>query len=326
MSLSKYTAALLDADSVTMAGTRKPFLARGKHRRPGWWRGLPLDTRVALECIGLLVLAGVVNVVWAVVRGPSTIVHNGWFHVKPPLWTVAPGQGERGACAMRTQSDIDPDTLAEYERNLMVRPSNYGRHTDYGQYETHAPVYAVAINADDVLAESNWHAMLDMVNGAARDGFDDVHDLGESHWGWGPIDVIYVRVRDECTGRFTPAWIEAVGALLALQDYPVLDESDYSDREYAAWESTVNDAVDCAIRGHREDTDADRQAFYALLTRQDGLMDTFGYPSDSVDWDRVAKAYATVRDEHYTWLGQRELAASPWLTRVHGMVGDLPLW
>jgi hypothetical protein len=207
----------------------------------------------------------------------------------------------------------DDDVLAEYAAKLGERPSNYLAWGDYGQYDTHVPVYAMATNSDDIMAESNWHAMRDALNGAIahgdREPFDDLHELGESHWAVGPLRMLYVRVRDECTGQYTPAFRMAVELLESLSDYPLLDESDYSEREYTAWLDVMDDALDSAARTHRDaDTPTDEVMFYWLVTRESGERLCNSCSPDDVDWGRVQTVYDEIRDEHYTWLGGWMLA------------------
>jgi hypothetical protein len=212
------------------------------------------------------------------------------------------------------QASEDIDVLREYEDALMKRPSNYMSFVD-GPYETDAPVYSWADRGDDVLAESNFYAMLAMLQGVNP---DHVRDAYESHWLVGSLRVIYVQVyadpvdfrSPEPVTLYSEGFRAAVGALIGLIDYPVLDDSDFSEREWTAWESTVNDALDSARRAH-DDTPEFDQAVYAILTG--GLRtvsgDRYRYIEDlvshgeisfdAVDWDDARRAWDAVRDELY---------------------------
>lgn len=79
----------------------------------------------------------------------------------------------------------------------------------------------------DPLAESNFSAFLRIVGGESDDV--EVHRFG--HWGPGWYEIILVRPG-------TTAATEAERAESSLTDYPVLDDMDYSAREWEASEET----------------------------------------------------------------------------------------
>ena len=74
----------------------------------------------------------------------------------------------------------------------------------------------------DCLAESNFAAALKSLGGEGADV--EVHRFG--HWACGWFEVIIVRPCSE-------AEKEATRIEDALEDYPILDESDHSERELA---------------------------------------------------------------------------------------------
>lgn len=77
------------------------------------------------------------------------------------------------------------------------------------------------------LAESNFAAFLEIVGGESDDV--EVHRFG--HWGPGWFEIILIRPG-------TAAVEEAERAESSLEDYPVLDEMDFSEREWEAAEET----------------------------------------------------------------------------------------
>ncbi|MFE0964079.1 hypothetical protein [Streptomyces fungicidicus] len=107
---------------------------------------------------------------------------------------------------------------------------------------------------------------------------------------------------------FTAAFIEAAEIIVALQDYPVLDESDYSEREYERWHSNVNEALEYAQRDYEDDTE---EQSAEIASRCDGdLSDLYGQHADgAVDWDTVASIYREARDAYFTELGNAHLNA-----------------
>ncbi len=81
------------------------------------------------------------------------------------------------------------------------------------------------------LSLSNFAAFLDGLHGESN--WVEVHRFG--HWGPGWVEIILVKP----TARRTLASAYEMSG--ALQDYPVLDEEDLSEREYeAAFESWSN--------------------------------------------------------------------------------------
>lgn len=210
----------------------------------------------------------------------------------------------------------DREHMEKAAREALTRPSDYMAYDDRW-YTTHGCVMSWADRSDDVLAESNYLTALAMLegavthdeSGASEERGDDVIDTSASHWALGSVRELFVRVyTDETETEFTPAFKEAVDIAAALESYPILDESDYSERETEAWDKVANDAIDYAIQDYPDDSDAERQAFYTLLTSVEDLYDVIShgeYHPDSVDYDTTAKAYADIRNEHFEWLAQR---------------------
>ncbi len=75
---------------------------------------------------------------------------------------------------------------------------------------------------------SNAHAVL-----TALEDIDNWHKESHSHWAYGHIDGIVVRCVTS-DGSPTEAFRILHGLAMAMADYPLLDENDYSDREYEA--------------------------------------------------------------------------------------------
>ena len=79
------------------------------------------------------------------------------------------------------------------------------------------------------LAESNFIAALEILGGE-RTNIVEVHRFG--HWGPGWFEIIIVNPRAGKTMK------KALGIESSLADYPVLDESDLSAREWEEMEET----------------------------------------------------------------------------------------
>lgn len=89
----------------------------------------------------------------------------------------------------------------------------------------------------DALAMSNLHAALNILAEHVETGDVTEDTLGRSGRTW--MKVLSFRVYDE-DGNITQAWKDAVdNVFLPLKDYGVLDEHDYSEREFALFTGEV---------------------------------------------------------------------------------------
>lgn len=228
---------------------------------------------------------------------------------------------------MTRTTKLDPSILAEYATAALTRPGSWMGYDDR-LYTTHGCVASWADRGDDVLAESNYLSMLAMLKAAVahdetgRDTDEDVFDGSSSHWLVGSLRELYVRVyADEACTEYTDAFVVAVEALHSLQDYPILDDSDYSEREYEAWQETLDLALSDAERKHGGvDELIDCQAIEAHMTAdQHAALPEPGHPDD-LRWDDVQEGYEHYRDEYYEaraawvlgpWPGQLALELEP---------------
>lgn len=99
-------------------------------------------------------------------------------------------------------------------------------------------------NRDSGLAEmSNAEAIKEIMKpfcGYVADG-DDCDDVRHGHWGPGWVEGYCLRIRKD--GVFTPAFLAWAEIQNRLEDYPLLDEEDFSEREYEATMENVADVT-----------------------------------------------------------------------------------
>jgi hypothetical protein len=106
---------------------------------------------------------------------------------------------------------------------LWTRPDNY--------FGAEWPDYYVAYGHhrdSDVLAESNFYSLLRRLGRES----ETVKVIRESHWAVGWVEWIGIHKSDDSGLRI------AAECLDQLEDYPILDESDYSRREEEACDLT----------------------------------------------------------------------------------------
>lgn len=164
-------------------------------------------------------------------------------------------------------SNIDPDELVKAAQQALERPSDVGY---FGDKELWSVWGVVNTQGPDpsTLDASNWRVMLaDLQGRAVHDDGDQSDDPAEyvdtetfSHWAFGYVTHMVVRVLVDTDGpleasNLTYTFVRAVELAQSLQDYPVLDESDYSELESegqeAAWDehlwSSVEDELTKAL-------------------------------------------------------------------------------
>jgi len=107
------------------------------------------------------------------------------------------------------------------------------------------------IDADDVLADSNYECVRDEMS--AYD--DDVDDDRVGTWTYSSIDILRVRIRDE-SGAYTDAFRWIITIMDQLADYPIWDEDDYSRRESEAFDAELRQEIGhCALQYDDDDDD-----------------------------------------------------------------------
>ena len=192
----------------------------------------------------------------------------------------------------------DTDVLERTAVEALTRPSD-AAFWDDRLYTSHGATLSWAERGDDILEESNYLMALEAIQGAAGDDADEhVIDASVSHWLVGSLRQIFVQVRDDA-GDFTPAWIEAVTIGLYLkEDYPVLDESDFSEREWEAYASNLDDAVNSIENDFDEDENV--KAITAYAHEHEYFGETFGQLSNGeVSWEDVGESWAEAREAFY---------------------------
>ncbi|AKY03904.1 hypothetical protein SEA_VERSE_74 [Streptomyces phage Verse] len=202
-------------------------------------------------------------------------------------------------CESESNVNVDLDTVIEYAERALERPSD-AAFWDERCYETHVPVISWADRGDDILEESNFHTARDLIAGAAE---DEEHWFQGSagHWLVGNLEQIWVQVyEDETREEFTQAFIEAVEIQESLSSYPILDESDYSEREWKLYEENLSEALDQAQRDYDLDTGEEAQAIRDAFYEVSG--ERLPWDGADVSWDAVEELYREVRDEFFTEL------------------------
>jgi hypothetical protein len=134
----------------------------------------------------------------------------------------------------------------------------------------------------DLLEESNWDCQLNALGG--KSDTVQIHRFG--HWGPGWFELVLISPDDEKAVKIAE---EIDGA---LSGYPVLDDEDFSDREF---EAADNEAESIAQNLDYERFDGLREAFEYALAREWPSEYRDGYTE--VLRDSVIAAYKAFRRE-----------------------------
>jgi len=111
-----------------------------------------------------------------------------------------------------------------------TRPENYAGPTYYGYFP-----FMGQSRDSDALERSNFRCALAAVGGES----DTVLVIRDSHWAVGWVETIYIHESDENALR------AADKVRGRLEDYPVVNESDYSELE---WEEAAEYWAQCSVR------------------------------------------------------------------------------
>ena len=108
------------------------------------------------------------------------------------------------------------------------------------QWDGESVVYSHCRDSD-LVNESNWNCFLDTLKGYEA----HYHVECASHWGVGWVE--YILLRPTAPEKLKD---ELESMLAALTDYPLLDDEDYSRREWEVVESYWDDDADWLIENY----------------------------------------------------------------------------
>jgi len=136
---------------------------------------------------------------------------------------------------------------------------------------------------DARLAEqSNWEAMEKLMAPFCEGDDPNAYTESHNHWACGWVEGYVIRVYKE-DGRISAAFQQYAAIMQKLEDYPLLDESDHSERELdATFENIKNNCPSDLNIDLPEDWESD---VYDWLSENDpgeleSCDDQGGYPSD----------------------------------------------
>lgn len=134
-----------------------------------------------------------------------------------------------------------------------------------------------------LLDQSNAHVISQAMESFTEGDDPDVVFESHSHWAVGHIDGFSVKVFDQ-NGEITPAFRAYHELAERLDDYPILDEADYSNREYEATLDNIKDAAWRLKNNFDFPEDWEGEVYSWLSDHRSGEIenkdDQGGYPSE----------------------------------------------
>jgi len=134
----------------------------------------------------------------------------------------------------------------------------------------------------DLLDESNAEAISEAMEPFLDQEPCDVMEEHHDHWAVGWVDGYAIRVYRD--GQITEAFRTWHDLQARMNDYPLLNEEDYSSREYEATLSNITDAAWRVKRDYDLPEDWEREVFSWLWDHEqreiENTDDRGGYPSE----------------------------------------------
>lgn len=149
--------------------------------------------------------------------------------------------------------------LSEHVSDLAAKlANNWKSFGSYVRWERLPDGFAVVYTSNrdsDALTRSNARVTAKALAPYLDGDKGDVRDESSSHWAVGHVDGFAIRVYD-ANGAVTPAFTAYAELVLATEDYPVLDDDDFSREEEEeanqVWTNCYNDSDRLEyIRDHR---------------------------------------------------------------------------
>jgi hypothetical protein len=128
----------------------------------------------------------------------------------------------------------DIETAAKDSAGNWQQFSSFAWHRGYNLEDADRWAIFYTSRRDAGLLDQSNHAEIAKLLAPFTDGDDpDVVAESHSHWAMGHVDGFAIRVLDK-DGQITDAFKEFCSIKEKLDDYPILNESDYTEREYEA--------------------------------------------------------------------------------------------
>ena len=193
------------------------------------------------------------------------------------LWTIS--------------GDMVPRNHGYYVRQRAYRPWN-----DVELLEVTPEWVYGASPADEIIYDSNNYAVREELASYS----DGMGGSCADHISTSRGMLVVPLWRDDEAGPksgYHPAAIVGLSLLARMDDYPLLDKDDYSEREYDAWEEYIADEFNWIDEGDRDDSAIDSHLTRFLAYAWEhlaGYYSVYGVPAGAIE-----RAYAVTKEEAF---------------------------
>lgn len=187
----------------------------------------------------------------------------------------------------REMARINREKAQAYCEKLLERPSDFGYHGNLDMFKTWSLGPVIEHRDSTLIDQSNAHEIKRIFEQTDPDG-KDWTITNCSHWAVGWVDHLSMRVYKRVLHTLVPCHVLLVWQDIenSLEDYPILNENDYSEREYNATLDGIEDAARLYAGWHDIDLPDDYAStlyswfFNNLQPAIESSDGTGGYPSD----------------------------------------------
>lgn len=139
----------------------------------------------------------------------------------------------KSAAAVVERESIDLDELREFVKDCLTMPSSYMNFDDE-LYSTHAVLFGtpdIELTSDYLIDYSNYEiAFRDL----SAEFPGDVEKATFGHWTYSRFVCLKIRALTK-SGKITGAIAAAYALIMAIRDYPALNDEHFSELEYNEW-------------------------------------------------------------------------------------------
>lgn len=162
----------------------------------------------------------------------------------------------------------DDETLIKLALEALERPSD-SIWFDPELWDTHTTLFHHAPDSDDTIAESNHRSILRDLSSAYARFPGAISEDSFGHWTYSRFNTIKIRVLYS-NGEIHPAFTDAITIAIALRDnYPLYDDSDYSELESEYWDKAIMEEAPHSISRALEEREIELSESDLLLFNND---------------------------------------------------------
>jgi len=158
---------------------------------------------------------------------------------------------EKGSKIAQMEQDLDKSQYQERSEDAVRQSANIPDFGYYGEKDL-GNTWAMTFSQhrdSDIMEESNYA----VIKSDLEERFpEDVSDERFNHWAVGWVDYLLVKMLDE-QGQVTPAGIATLEWVDKLDDYPLADEDDYSEREWNEASENIDNDIKYVLNSEGRD-------------------------------------------------------------------------